>query len=52
MDATRAEYDRTADGRADYSGKHRRHGVNPQVITTPDETRAWISSALPGTAAR
>ncbi|KPH98978.1 hypothetical protein OV450_5531 [Actinobacteria bacterium OV450] len=28
LDGTLAECNRTGDGRADYSGKHRRHGVN------------------------
>jgi hypothetical protein len=38
LDGTLAECDRTGDGRADYSGKHRRHGVNLQVVTAPDGT--------------
>ncbi len=29
IDGTLAECDRMGDGRADYSGKHRRHGVKP-----------------------
>lgn len=36
--------------RADYSHKHRRHGVNVQVITDPAEQLLWISPALPGRA--
>ncbi|KOG54812.1 transposase [Streptomyces virginiae] len=48
LDGTLAECDRTGDGRAGYSGKHRRHGVSLQVITAPDGTLVWISSALAG----
>lgn len=36
------------DGRADYSHKHRRHGVNVQVVTDPTGQILWISPALPG----
>jgi hypothetical protein len=50
LDGTLAECDRRGDGRADYSGKHRRHGVNLQVITAPDGTLVWISPALAGRA--
>ncbi len=35
LDGTLAECDRVCDGRADYSHKHRRHGVNVQVVTDP-----------------
>ncbi|KPI17801.1 hypothetical protein OV450_8000 [Actinobacteria bacterium OV450] len=48
LDGTLAECDRVGDSRADYSGKHRRHGVNLQVITMPDGTPVWISPALAG----
>ncbi|WP_412566565.1 transposase family protein [Streptomyces chartreusis] len=48
LDRTPAECNRVGDSRADYSGKHRRHGVNLQVITTPDGTLLWISPALTG----
>ncbi|MFJ9461018.1 transposase family protein [Kitasatospora sp. NPDC101447] len=48
VDGTLAERDRVGDGRADYSGKHRRHGVNHQVITGPDGRLVWVSRALPG----
>ncbi|WP_327385523.1 transposase family protein [Streptomyces sp. NBC_01207] len=50
LDGTLVECDRVGDGRADYSGKHRRHGVNVQVITAPDGTLVWISPALAGRA--
>lgn len=31
-----------------YSGKHKRHGVNVQVITDPHGRLMWVSPALPG----
>jgi hypothetical protein len=31
-----------------YSGKHKRHGMNLQVIATPDGEVLWVSGALPG----
>lgn len=46
LDGTLAE--RVGDGRADYSAKHRRHGVNVQVVTDPSGGVLWISPALPG----
>ncbi|MGY3205716.1 hypothetical protein ACVW19_006231 [Streptomyces sp. TE5632] len=48
LDGTLAECDRTGDGRAHYSAKHRRHGVNVQVVTAPTGDVLWISPALPG----
>jgi len=48
LDGTLAEYDRVGDGRADYSHKHRRHGVNVEVVTDPVGKAMWISPALPG----
>ena len=48
LDGTLAECDRLGDGRADYSAKHRRHGVNVQVVTDPTGHVLWISPALPG----
>ncbi|GGX70368.1 hypothetical protein GCM10010515_42600 [Streptomyces fructofermentans] len=36
LDGTLTECDRVGDGRADYSHKHRRHGVNVQAVTDPD----------------
>ncbi|MER8237393.1 transposase family protein [Streptomyces sp. NPDC094049] len=47
-DGTLAECDRVGDSRADYSAKHRRHGVNVQVLTDPAGEVLWISPALPG----
>ncbi|WP_329529431.1 transposase family protein [Streptomyces sp. NBC_01462] len=48
LDGTLAECDRVSDGRADYSHKHRRHGVNVQVVTDPVGQVLWISPARPG----
>ncbi|TKS96240.1 transposase family protein [Streptomyces lasalocidi] len=48
LDGTLTECDRVGDGRADYSHKHRRHGVNMQVVTDPSGDVLWISPALPG----
>jgi len=50
LDGTLAECDRVGDSRADYSHKHRRHGVNVQVVTDPDGRLLWLSPALPGRA--
>jgi hypothetical protein len=50
VDGTLAECDRVGDGRADYSHKHRRHGVNVQIVTDPVGQLLWISPALPGRA--
>jgi hypothetical protein len=48
LDGTLAECDRVGDGRAGYSHKHRRHGVNVQAVTDPTGHVLWISPALPG----
>ncbi|KAB1973037.1 transposase family protein [Streptomyces triticiradicis] len=48
LDGTLAECDRVGDGRADYSSKHKRHGVNVQVVTGPAGEILWLSPALPG----
>ncbi|WNO76900.1 transposase family protein [Streptomyces sp. AM8-1-1] len=48
LDGTLAECDRVGDNRSDYSAKHRRHGVNIQVVTDPAGKVLWISPALPG----
>jgi hypothetical protein len=47
LDGTLAECDRVGDSRADYSAKHRRHGVNVQVVTDPAGRLLWFSPALP-----
>lgn len=46
LDGTLAECDRV--GRADYSSKHERHGVNVQVVTDLSGEILWLSPALPG----
>lgn len=48
VDGTLAECDRVGDGRADYSAKHRRPGVNLQLVTDPHGQLLWISPAVPG----
>ncbi|GHA72764.1 IS5 family transposase [Streptomyces tauricus] len=48
LDGTFAECDRGGDGRADYSHKHRRHGVNVQVVTEPGGQPLWLCPAQPG----
>ncbi|MFE5913904.1 transposase family protein [Streptomyces wedmorensis] len=48
LDGTLAECDRVGDSRADFSQKHRRHGVNVQVVADPADKLLWISLALPG----
>jgi transposase len=48
LDGTRAECDRVGDSRADFSQKHRRHGVNVQVVADPAGKLLWISPVLPG----
>jgi hypothetical protein len=47
LDGTLAECDRVGDGRADYSHKHRRHGVNVQVVTDPEAAVALARAAGP-----
>ncbi|MBB4916466.1 hypothetical protein FHS44_003554 [Streptosporangium saharense] len=36
--------------RSYYSGEHRRHGTNIQVLAAPDGTLLWTSGSLPGSA--
>lgn len=40
--------DRVAADRPFYSGKHRRHGMNLQVISSPTGEILWVSGPLPG----
>jgi hypothetical protein len=50
LDGTLIPIDRLS-GEADrrhYAGKHRRHGVNVQVIADPAGRLVWLSPALPG----
>jgi hypothetical protein len=48
LDGTLIPIDRVAADRPFYSGKHRRHGMNLQVIASPDGTILWVSGPLPG----
>ncbi|MGW0251973.1 transposase family protein [Nocardia goodfellowii] len=48
LDGTLIPIDRVAADRPFYSGKHRHHGMNAQVIATPDGDIVWVSGALPG----
>lgn len=48
VDSTLAECDRVGDSESDYSGKHRKHGVNIQAITGPAGELIRYSPALPG----
>ncbi|MBO0883360.1 MAG: transposase family protein [Mycobacterium sp.] len=48
LDGTLIAIDRVAADRPYYSGKHRHHGMNVQVIATGDGDIVWVSGALPG----
>jgi hypothetical protein len=48
IDGTLIPIDRIAADRPFYSGKHKRHGVNLQVIASPDGSILWVSGDLPG----
>lgn len=52
LDGTLVTIDRvgmkTKSDRPYYSGKHKRHGLNVQVITDPAGRLIWASPALPG----
>ena len=48
IDGTLIPIDRIAADRPFYSGKHKMHGVNLQVIASPDGTILWVSGQLPG----
>jgi DDE superfamily endonuclease/Helix-turn-helix of DDE superfamily endonuclease len=50
LDGTLIPIDRVADEAPYYSGKHRRHGVNVQVVTDAAGRLVWASPALPGRA--
>ena len=49
LDGTLVPIDRVADQKPYYSGKHKRHGVNVQVIADAAGRLVWASPALPGT---
>ena len=48
LDGTLIAIDRVAADCPFYSGKHRRHGMNLQVIASPAGDILWVSGALPG----
>ena len=48
IDGTLIPINRVAADRPFYSGKHRRHGMNLQVISAPDGEILWVSGPLPG----
>jgi hypothetical protein len=48
VDGTLIPIDRVAADRPFYSGKHRKHGMNLQVIARPDGDILWVSGPLPG----
>ncbi|MEW1569478.1 IS5 family transposase [Streptomyces sp. NPDC093509] len=48
LDGTLLPIDRIAADRPFYSGKHRKHGMNVQVLTDPFGRLLWASPALPG----
>src|SRR3954463_2143614 len=48
MDGALIPIDRVKADRPFYSGKHKKHGMNLQVIASPDGSIIWVSGALPG----
>jgi hypothetical protein len=48
LDGTLLPIDRIAADRPFYSGKHKKHGMNLQVISDPAGRLLWASPALPG----
>lgn len=48
LDGTLIPIDRVAADGPFFSGKHKRHGMNLQVIAGPDGTIVWVSGPLPG----
>ncbi|MEU4498134.1 transposase family protein [Streptomyces sp. NPDC023998] len=48
LDGTLLPIDRIAADRPFYSGKHKKHGMNVQVIADPAGRLLWASAALPG----
>ncbi|MFJ1973988.1 transposase family protein [Streptomyces sp. NPDC087903] len=48
LDGTLLPIDRIAADRPYYSGKHKRHGMNVQVLAGPSGRLLWLSPALPG----
>jgi hypothetical protein len=52
LDGTLIPIDRVAADRPFCSGKHKKHGMNPQVIASPTGDVRRVSGALPGSAHR
>src|SRR6266487_2383563 len=48
LDGTLIPIDRVAADRPFYSGKHKKHGMNLQVIASPAGDIVWVSGPLPG----
>ncbi|WP_075018286.1 IS5/IS1182 family transposase [Actinacidiphila rubida] len=48
LDGTLLPIDRIATDRPFYSGKHKKHGMNVQVLSDPFGRLLWASPALPG----
>ena len=48
LDGTLIPIDRVARDKPFYSGKHKKHGMNLQVIASPHGDILWVSGALPG----
>ena len=48
LDGTLIPVDRVAADRPFYSRKHKKHGMNLQVIASPDGDILWVSGAPPG----
>ena len=48
LDGTLILIDRVAADRPFYSGKHKKHGMNLQVIASPAGDILWVSGPLPG----
>ena len=48
VDGTLIPIDRLAADRPFYSGKHKKHGMNLQVIASPAGDILWVSGPLPG----
>jgi hypothetical protein len=47
LDGTLIPIDRVAADRPFYSGKHRRHGMNLQVLASPEGDILWVSGRCP-----
>jgi len=48
LDGTLVPIDRVAADKPFYSGKHKKHGMNLQVIASPHGEILWVAGALPG----